>query len=39
MSKTETFTKLINDGYTCKGDFIALGSAMLDGEVISRGPG
>jgi len=35
MSKTETFTKLINDGYTCKGDFIALGSAMLDGEVIA----
>ena len=34
MSKIDTFLKEINDGYTCKGDYIALGSAMLDGETI-----
>src|SRR5512136_864400 len=35
MSKIDTFLKYINDGYDCKGDYIALGSAMLDGEAIS----
>lgn len=35
MIKTDTFLKHINDGYTCKGEYIALGSAILDGEVIS----
>jgi DNA helicase HerA-like ATPase len=34
MSKTENFLKHINDGYSCKGDYIALGSAILDGETI-----
>jgi DNA helicase HerA-like ATPase len=35
MSKIDTFLKEINDGYACKGDFISLGSAMLDGETVS----
>lgn len=35
MGKTDTFLKTINEGYACKGDFIALGSGMLDGETIS----
>ncbi len=35
MSRTEAFTKQINDGYSVKGDFIILGSAMLDGEAIA----
>ena len=35
MDRKETFTTHINEGYSCKGDFIALGSAMLDGETIS----
>jgi uncharacterized protein len=35
MSKIDAFLKQINDGYACKGDFIALGSAILDGETIS----
>jgi uncharacterized protein len=34
MSKTDTFLKHINDGYACQGDYIVLGSAMLDGETI-----
>jgi hypothetical protein len=34
MSKIEAFLKQINDGYTCKGDYIVLGSAILDGETI-----
>jgi DNA helicase HerA-like ATPase len=34
MSKIDDFLKHVNDGYTCKGDYIALGSAMLDGEAI-----
>ena len=34
MSKTDQFLKQINDGYACKGDFIALGGALLDGEVV-----
>jgi uncharacterized protein len=35
MSKIDTFLKHINDGYSCKGDYIALGSAILDGETIA----
>ncbi len=35
MSKVDTFLKEINDGYSCKGDYIVLGSAMLDGETIA----
>jgi len=35
MGKAENFLKHINDGYICKGDYIALGSAMLDGEAVS----
>lgn len=31
MSKTEEFSQHIKDGYACKGDFITLGGAMLDG--------
>lgn len=34
MSKKDNFLKHINDGYTCKGDYIILGSAILDGETI-----
>jgi uncharacterized protein len=34
MSKIDSFLKQINDGYSCKGDYIALGSAILDGETI-----
>ena len=35
MSKIDTFLNHINDGYSCNGDYIALGSAILDGEVIA----
>ncbi len=35
MGKKETFSALINDGYSCKGDAIVLGSAMMDGETIT----
>ncbi|WP_445711008.1 helicase HerA-like domain-containing protein [Flavobacterium sp.] len=34
MSKTEAFSKHIAEGYTCKGDFITLGGAILDGEPV-----
>jgi DNA helicase HerA-like ATPase len=34
MSKIDTFLKVISEGYACKGDYIALGSAILDGETI-----
>ena len=33
MSRIEGFTKLIAEGYACKGDFITLGCGMVDGEV------
>jgi DNA helicase HerA-like ATPase len=36
MSKTETFFNHINTGYTTKGDFITLGSAMLEGETLTN---
>jgi DNA helicase HerA-like ATPase len=35
MNSVDSFLKHISDGYACKGDFITLGSAMLDGETIS----
>ncbi|WP_405291250.1 helicase HerA-like domain-containing protein [Algibacter sp. Ld11] len=35
MSKTDTFFKYITDGNATKGDFIAVGSAMLDGETVT----
>jgi len=34
MSKIDAFLKQINDGYSFKGDYITLGSAILDGETI-----
>lgn len=34
MSKNETFVKVIQEGYTHKGDAIILGGAMLDGQGI-----
>jgi len=34
MDSAEKFSALINEGYSCKGDSIILGSAMLGGEVI-----
>ena len=36
MSRTEDFSKHIVDGYTCKGDFITLGGAILDGEPVAN---
>ncbi|MCO4822475.1 MAG: DUF853 family protein, partial [Flavobacteriaceae bacterium] len=34
MSKADTFFNTINEGNTFKGDFITLGSAMLEGETL-----
>tara|TARA_R110001583_G_scaffold8222_2_gene39697 strand:+ start:3858 stop:5567 length:1710 start_codon:yes stop_codon:yes gene_type:complete len=34
MSKKDAFLKYINDGNTTKGDFISVGSAILDNETI-----
>jgi DNA helicase HerA-like ATPase len=34
MDRIQSFRKAIIDGYHCKGDYILLGSAMLDGECI-----
>lgn len=36
MKNTETFEKDINEGNNFKGDYITLGSAMLDGETITN---
>lgn len=36
MSKKDTFIKHINEGNSCKGDFITLGAAMLDGETMTN---
>ncbi|WP_178987656.1 helicase HerA-like domain-containing protein [Winogradskyella schleiferi] len=36
MKNSETFVKDINEGNTFKGDYITLGSAMLDGETITN---
>src|SRR6187402_166250 len=35
MSKKDDFIKVINDGYTSKGESIILGGAMLDGEALA----
>jgi DNA helicase HerA-like ATPase len=35
MDKKEIFSALINEGYSCKGDSIALGAVMLDGDTLS----
>ena len=35
MSRKDDFFRSINAGYACKGDFIVLGGAMLDGEAIA----
>ena len=35
MNRKDVFSAQINSGYSCKGDSIVLGSAMLDGETIS----
>ena len=34
MSKKDEFLSQISEGYACKGDYIVLGGAMLDGETI-----
>jgi len=34
MGKKEEFLSQINEGYACKGDYIILGGAMLEGEAI-----
>ncbi|WP_298897539.1 helicase HerA-like domain-containing protein [uncultured Psychroserpens sp.] len=36
MSRTDDFLKEITDGNTNKGDYITLGSAMLDGETLTN---
>jgi Cdc6-like AAA superfamily ATPase len=35
MAKKDTFLAHINEGYTCKGDSVVLGCAMLDGQPVS----
>jgi len=35
MKMKEAFVKHINEGYSCKGDHIILGGAMLQGETIT----
>lgn len=35
MSRNEDFFSHISSGYTCKGDYIILGGAMLDGEAVA----
>jgi DNA helicase HerA-like ATPase len=34
MSRTEEFNQHIISGYTCKGDYITIGGAILDGEPV-----
>lgn len=36
MERKNKFADQINQGYTCKGDFIILGGAMIDGETINN---
>ncbi len=36
MSTKEKFIQHINEGYTCKGDSLLLGSAILDGEAVGE---
>jgi uncharacterized protein len=35
MDRIEAFKRIINDGYSCKGDSILLGCAMLGGEAVT----
>jgi len=35
MSKKEEFLNYMNQGYSCKGDYIVLGGAKLDGEAVA----
>jgi uncharacterized protein len=35
MDRKESFSAHINEGYTCKGDSIILGCAILDGQAVS----
>jgi uncharacterized protein len=35
MDKNEAFSAMINEGYSCKGESIILGGAILDGHVVS----
>ncbi|MRR19646.1 DUF853 family protein [bacterium] len=35
MSKKEDFFRHINEGYACKGDYIILGGAVLEGEPVA----
>jgi DNA helicase HerA-like ATPase len=35
MERKEAFTRHINEGYTCKGDSIILGGAILDGSAVA----
>ncbi|MDG1572160.1 DUF853 family protein [Robiginitalea sp. M366] len=35
MSKAEAFRESIETGYQCKGDFIPMGAAMLDGQALT----
>lgn len=36
MSTKETFFKYITEGHVCKGDFISVGAAMLNGETLTN---
>ncbi|WP_338733193.1 helicase HerA-like domain-containing protein [Mangrovimonas cancribranchiae] len=36
MSRQDEFFKHITEGNTCKGDYITLGSAMLDGKTVKK---
>ncbi|MDP3312717.1 helicase HerA-like domain-containing protein [Lutibacter sp.] len=36
MNRKETFFQYINEGYLTKGDFLLMGSAMLDGETMKN---
>lgn len=36
MQTKETFFAHIEEGYTCKGDFLTMGSAMLNGETLTN---
>tara|TARA_R110000796_G_scaffold67449_3_gene154735 strand:- start:60315 stop:61922 length:1608 start_codon:yes stop_codon:yes gene_type:complete len=36
MSTNDQFFKIIEEGYTTKGDFITMGSAILDGETVTN---
>jgi hypothetical protein len=36
MNREEVFAEHISKGYSCKGDHIIIGSAILDGHVFSE---